>query len=158
MDNKSRKERSANMAAIRSENTKPEMIVRRLLFEVGFRYRLHSKKLPGKPDIVLSKWKTIVFVNGCFWHMHANCPRARLPTSNTAYWHLKLTRNQARDRRQYSTLIALGWRIIVVWECACQKNTLLSLQQALVRIIRKKDTPCFIEIGKSELEAPISFV
>lgn len=139
------------MRAIRSCDTKPELVVRRLLFAAGFRYRLHDAKLPGKPDIVLRKWKTAVFVNGCFWHQHEGCPRASIPSSNNEYWLPKLARNKARDREEQAALMAAGWRVLVVWECACQKKTLPMLQVKMAEFIRNTDGPAFGEIGRAGL-------
>lgn len=153
MDNKSKAARSANMKAVRSEETRPELTVRRLLFAAGLRYRLHVKELPGKPDVVLPKWKTVVFVNGCFWHVHQGCPRAVKPASNSEYWLPKLARNQERDRREHEALLAAGWRVLVVWECACRKKTLPALQALMVKFIRQSDGPNAEEIGRSDVEA-----
>lgn len=147
MDNKSKSERTANMQAIHSSNTKPELIVRHLLFFSGYRYRLHVKSLPGKPDIVLQKWRTVIFVNGCFWHMHQDCPRATLPKSNSDFWSLKLIRNRERDNKECEALISMGWRVLVVWECACSKlywNTLLEFIKEFISGVNKK-----AEIGRN---------
>ena len=108
-DTKTLEERSKNMSQIRSENTKPEVIVRKYLFSQGFRYRKNDKRLPGKPDIVLPKYKTVIFVNGCFWHMHG-CSRSRLPKSNLDYWKPKLEKNLQRDKIEYEELKSLGWK------------------------------------------------
>lgn len=116
-DIKTPEERSSNMAAIKSNDTKPEMLVRRYLHSMGWRYGLHNKKLPGSPDIVLRRLKTVIFVNGCFWHGHDNCKYYRLPKSNTEFWQTKIERNRARDERDTGTLRKLGWRVIIIWEC-----------------------------------------
>ena len=120
-DNHSKEVRSKNMSHIRSTNSKPEEIVRRYLFSKGLRYRKNVRTLPGKPDIVLPKYKTIVFVNGCFWHMHG-CSRSRLPKSNLDYWKPKLEKNLQRDKIEYEELKSLGWKIIIVWECELKKK------------------------------------
>ena len=120
-DNKTPAERSENMSRIRSTNTKPEEIVRKYLFSHGFRYRKNDKRYPGKPDIVLPKYRTVIFVNGCFWHMHG-CSRSRLPKSNQEYWQPKIERNIARDEANRRLLEADGWKVIVVWECELKKH------------------------------------
>ena len=129
-DNHSKEIRSMNMSHIRSKNTKPEELVRKYLFAKGFRYRKNVKSLPGCPDIVLPKYKTVIFVNGCFWHKH-DCPRFVWPSSNQEYWFPKIQANVDRDKRNYSLLQEDGWRVILVWECelkrAVAENRLLKL-------------------------------
>lgn len=120
-DTKTPAERSENMSLIRSTNTKPEEIVRKYLFSHGFRYRKNDKRYPGKPDIVLPKYHTVVFVNGCFWHMH-NCSRSRLPKSNQFYWGPKIKRNIERDEQNRQKLEATGWKVIIIWECELKKQ------------------------------------
>lgn len=122
-DNHSKEVRSINMSHIRSTNSKPEEIVRKYLFAEGFRYRKNVKKLPGCPDIVLPKYKTVIFVNGCFWHMH-DCPRFVWPSSNQDYWRPKILRNVERDNQSCKDLESLGWKVITVWECELKKNVL----------------------------------
>jgi len=119
MDKISAEKRSKNMSAIRSKDTGPEMQVRRLIHGMGYRYRLHSTKLPGRPDLVFASKKKIVFVNGCFWHQHndPSCPIARSPKSHKDYWIPKLARNRDRDRSRIDELKKLGWSIFVLWEC-----------------------------------------
>ena len=119
-DNHSKEVRSRNMSHIRSTNSKPEETVRKYLFSHGFRYRKNVKTLPGKPDIVLSKYKTVIFVNGCFWHKH-DCPRFVWPSSNTDYWIPKIQRNVERDQRNMDSLKETGWNVIIVWECELKK-------------------------------------
>ena len=109
--------RSYNMSRIRNKDTKPEILVRKFLFANGFRYRLNDKKLPGKPDIVLPKFKTVLFVHGCFWHRHPGCKRATTPASNRDYWDKKFARTVARDAKNERELADMGWRVLVVWEC-----------------------------------------
>lgn len=113
--------RSKNMSHIRSTNSKPEEIVRKYLFSQGFRYRKNDKRLPGKPDIVLPKYKTVIFVNGCFWHKH-DCPRFVWPESNKDYWIPKILRNTERDKEIYNILESQGWRVLIVWECELKKK------------------------------------
>lgn len=115
-DNHSKEIRSMNMSHIRSKNSKPEGIVRKYLFSKGFRYRKNVKDLPGKPDIVLPKYKTVVFVNGCFWHKH-DCPRFVWPSSNKEYWVPKIQRNVERDIENTRLLEEQGWQVLTVWEC-----------------------------------------
>ena len=114
-------QRSRCMAAIKGKDTKPEMIVRKYLFSRGLRFRVQVRKLPGTPDIVLPKYKTVIFVNGCFWHGHDGCKYFRLPKSNIEFWEKKIERNIARDVRNEADLKALGWRVIRVWECDIKK-------------------------------------
>lgn len=116
-DTMTREQRSKCMSAIRSKDTKPEMLVRRYLHGMGWRYGLHNKKLPGCPDIVMRRFKTVIFINGCFWHGHENCRIYRRPKSNTDYWQAKILRNKARDDKNINELHKLGWRVIVIWEC-----------------------------------------
>lgn len=122
-DNHSKEVRSMNMSHIRSKNSKPEEKVRKGLFAKGFRYRKNVKKLPGCPDIVLAKYKTVIFVNGCFWHMH-DCGRFVWPASNQDYWRPKILRNVERDKANIALLKDMGWKVIVVWECEIKKANL----------------------------------
>jgi DNA mismatch endonuclease (patch repair protein) len=123
--------RSYNMSRIRSKDTKPEMLVRKFLFKNGFRYRLHGKDLPGKPDIVLPKYKTVIFVNGCFWHYHKGCRYFVLPKTRTEWWLHKVKATAARDKSSEIALQVLGWKVILVWECELKPtqrdNTLTNL-------------------------------
>lgn len=112
-----RKTRSYNMSRIKGKDTKPEMMVRRFLFAHGFRYRLHDKKLPGKPDIVLKKYNTVIFVNGCFWHGHEGCPYFKVPATKEEWWKKKISDTKQRDQKHHQNLIKDGWNVIVVWEC-----------------------------------------
>jgi DNA mismatch endonuclease (patch repair protein) len=109
--------RSEIMSRVRGKDTKPEMLVRRLVHAAGYRYRLHVRNLPGKPDLVFSARRKVVFINGCFWHRHRNCALARLPKSRTEFWTEKLERNKARDDRNVAALRDLGWDVLTVWEC-----------------------------------------
>jgi len=108
------------MSRIRSKDTKPELIVRSLLHRMGFRFRLHRKDLPGKPDIVLPKYKTVIFVHGCFWHGHKGCRRSNVPKSNQEYWVPKINRNIQRDKEHYKQIKKMGWKVLVIWECECK--------------------------------------
>ncbi len=120
VDHLTREKRSWNMSRIRSKNTKPEIIVRSLLHRMGYRFRLHQKDLPGKPDIVLTKYKTVIFVNGCFWHRHKGCKRCTTPSTNKDYWLKKFERNIANDRMYKKAIKKDGWKVIIVWECETQ--------------------------------------
>lgn len=122
-DNHTKEQRSYNMSKIRSTNSAPEEKVRKYLFSKGFRYRKNVKSLPGCPDIVLPKYKTVIFVNGCFWHMH-DCPRFVWPSSNKEYWEPKIRRNVERDKINIELLQKEGWRVLVVWECELKKNVI----------------------------------
>ena len=112
-----KKTRSYNMSQIRSKDTKPELLVRKYLFAHGFRYRLHDKKLPGKPDIVLPKYKTVIFVNGCFWHGHENCKYFVIPKTRTDWWVNKINNNKLKDNRNIKLLKNGGWKVIRIFEC-----------------------------------------
>lgn len=126
------------MSRIRGRDTKPELLVRRFLWRNGFRYRLYDKRLPGKPDIIMRKWHTVVFVNGCFWHGH-DCDKFRLPQTNADFWRAKIDRNRARDAVTVAKLTAMGFNVITVWECqltkALRQQTLRSLSYTLSQII-----------------------
>ena len=130
-DKLSKERRSANMRAIRSKDTKPEIIVRRALFARGYRYRLHAKDLPGKPDIVFRGRRKVIFVHGCFWHLHPDphCVDSRIPKTRTEYWTQKLRRNVDRDHNHIETLEAAGWTVLVIW--ACETKTIEDLNQKL---------------------------
>ncbi len=140
MDNHTKEVRSYNMSQIKSTNSKPEELVRKYLFSKGLRYRKNVKTLPGKPDIVLSKYKTIIFVNGCFWHGHKDCRYFVMPKSNTEYWNKKIDNNVKRDELVYQQLSELGWNVIKVWECELKKgrkeNTLEYLYYNILRNIK----------------------
>jgi DNA mismatch endonuclease (patch repair protein) len=116
-DKVSKKVRSRNMSAIKGKNTKPEMIVRRFLHHKGYRFRLHRKDLPGKPDITLARYKTVIFVHGCFWHQHRNCKNAVMPKTNVAFWQDKLNGNIVRDKKNTLLLQEKGWQVLTIWEC-----------------------------------------
>lgn len=117
VDHLVKEKRSWNMSRIKGKNTKPELIVRSMLYSMGYRFRIHKKDLPGQPDIVLSKYKTVIFVNGCFWHQHEKCRRSNIPKTNKEYWIPKLKRVKARDKENYKALESASWKVLVVWEC-----------------------------------------
>ncbi|MCP4749643.1 MAG: DNA mismatch endonuclease Vsr [Proteobacteria bacterium] len=133
MDNLSKKHRSWLMSRIRSKDTKPETIVRSMLHQSGFRFSLRTKDLPGRPDIKLTKYKTVIFVHGCFWHRHPGCRRATTPKTNKSFWQNKFEGNVRRDRRNQRDLRKLGWKVIVVWECRVLKDP----ESVLNRIVRE---------------------
>ncbi|EIU4785286.1 MULTISPECIES: very short patch repair endonuclease [Pseudomonadaceae] len=125
MDIVSKEVRSRMMAGIRGSNTSPEMKVRRLLHRHGFRYRLHQKDLPGKPDLVLSRYRVCIFVHGCFWHRHPGCRYATSPKTRLDFWQRKFDQNVARDTRNKAVLLASGWRVIQLWECGWCPSTVV---------------------------------
>jgi len=129
--------RSEIMSKIRSKDTSPEYQVRKLLFSNGFRYRLHCKDLPGKPDIVISKLKVVLFVNGCFWHQHQGCKLKKLPKSNVDYWREKLARNVQRQKEEITELRKLGWDTGIVWECETRDKA--KLNERLSEIMKPID-------------------
>jgi DNA mismatch endonuclease (patch repair protein) len=130
----SREVRSYNMSRIKSKDTKPEMLVRKFLHANGFRYRLHDKKLPGKPDIVLPKYKTVIFVHGCFWHGHDGCKYYVVPKTRTEWWLNKIDTNKANDIKAFKALKKEGWKIIEVWECDLKPAR---LETSLNKLLRK---------------------
>jgi DNA mismatch endonuclease, patch repair protein len=121
VDSLSKDQRSKQMALIKNKDTRPERMVRQLVYHLGYRYRLHDGRLPGRPDIVLSKTRKVIFVHGCFWHRHSNCKNARLPKSKLDFWLPKLESNKMRDTRTRARLRQLGWRVFVVWECQLKR-------------------------------------
>ena len=140
MDKLSKEARSANMAKIRGSDTKPEEIVRKFLFSKGLRFRKNDKRYPGKPDIVLPKYKTAVFVNGCFWHCHKGCKDFSIPKSNTDFWETKLSGNVKRDESNYTKLKTGGWCVIIVWECELMNNVRDERLERLYREIISETT------------------
>ena len=125
------------MSHIRSKDTKPEQLVRQALWHKGFRYRLHVKDLPGKPDIVLPKYKTAIFVNGCFWHGHKGCKDFVIPKSNTAFWLEKIGKNKNRDEHNITALISAGWKVITIWECELKKPVIEATLSELFQTLTK---------------------
>ena len=137
MDIWSKQKRSEVMSKIRGKDTKPEMILRAQLFKQGFRFRIHRKDLPGKPDIVLPKYKAVIFVNGCFWHYHKNCKEGRIPSTHSKFWRDKLNRNIIRDEANVKALEKENWKVFVIWECEIEKqfeNTIKKLTAKLISI------------------------
>ncbi|WP_311268786.1 DNA mismatch endonuclease Vsr [Sphingobium sp. WCS2017Hpa-17] len=126
--------RSRNMAAIKGSHTKPEMQVRAALHAAGLRFRLHVKNLPGKPDLVFPRWRAVIFVNGCFWHHH-DCHLFRWPSTREDFWRAKIGRNVENDDRVVGALLASGWRVATVWECALKGRTRLDFPEAMQRLV-----------------------
>lgn len=122
MDIWTKEKRSHVMSRIRGKDTLPERIVRRMLTDMGYRYRLNEKTLPGKPDIVLRKYNAVIFVHGCFWHLCPHCGEGRIPNSRKDYWKEKLLKNRQRDKRNISSLIKEGWKVLRLWECEVEKK------------------------------------
>lgn len=135
-DKLSKAHRSWNMSRIKGRDTGPERAVRSLLHRMGFRFRLHVKRLPGKPDIVLRRYRTVVFVHGCFWHRHRGCKNCTMPTNNREFWVKKFEKNGARDRLKSRELRRLGWRVLVVWECETERD-MGRLASRLARSLRR---------------------
>ena len=129
-----KKTRSYNMSRIRAKDTKPELLVRKFLFENGFRYRLHQKKLPGKPDLILKKYNTAIFVNGCFWHGHQGCRYFVIPKTRTEWWKDKIQATAEKDLKNYEELRRQGWKVIVIWECELKGE---KQREALENLITK---------------------
>ena len=132
------KQRHNCMSHIRSKNTKPEQLVRQALWHHGYRYRLHAKDLPGKPDIVLPKYKSVIFINGCFWHGHDGCKDFIIPKTNTSFWLDKICKNKARDARDEAALSLAGWKVITIWECELKKSI---IDETLVRLFSELIIP-----------------
>ena len=154
MDSLTTQQRHANMAAIHGKDTEPEMVVRRWLWRHGYRYRLNHPRLPGKPDIVMRKYRTCIFVNGCFWHGHEGCRYYTIPKTNTEFWVAKIRRNQERDTRVQHELAAMGWHSITIWECELKpkirERTLESLAFTLNKIFLQDRTIKRYEIPEEE--------
>lgn len=136
MDTLSPEQRRRTMAAVKSWNTKPEIVVRGILHKAGFRFRLYRKDLPGRPDVALPKYRTVIFVHGCFWHQHPGCKHASKPGTRQDYWLPKLERNIERDKKHTSELDALGWNVLVVWECETKDKAAVS--EKLIRFISRQ--------------------
>lgn len=136
MDTYSREIRSRTMAAIKGKDTKPEIYVRKLLHSLGYRYRLHKKTLPGSPDLVLEKYKTVIFINGCFWHRHRGCKFSKNPKNNKKYWKEKFKENIKRDDLNYKKLKRLGYKALVIWECETRPAKINVLTRKIFKILK----------------------
>lgn len=139
-DKFSKETRSYIMSRIRGKDTKPEILVRKYLFARGLRFRKNDKRYPGRPDVVLPKYKTAVFVHGCFWHLHEGCKYAKMPKSNVEYWEEKLYRNRERDARNQAELKAMGWTVLTVWECELKKDKREGTLEILYNRITSQDS------------------
>jgi len=138
VDKVSKEIRSYNMSQIKSKDTKPEIIVRSYLFSKGLRFRKNDKRYPGSPDVVLPKYNTVIFVHGCFWHLHENCKYAVMPKSNVEFWQKKLYRNRERDENNKNKLEELGWKVLIVWECQLKKHNIQQTLNTLYEEITSK--------------------
>ena len=137
MDKLTKEQRHKCMSAIKGRNTKPELLVRKFLFSRGFRYRLNHPRLPGHPDLVLRKYRTVIFVNGCFWHGHENCKYFRLPKTNIDFWSNKIERNKERDLKERMQLRNMGWHVILLWECQLKSKVREQNLKGLVYTLNK---------------------
>lgn len=146
----SKEVRSKMMSGIRGKNTKPELIIRHGLFALGLRYRLHVRDLPGKPDLVFPKYKTALFINGCFWHGH-DCKLFKAPSTNQDFWEMKINKTRINDEKNKSLLLNAGWKVVIVWECAIKnkKNEFPALLQGVYEIIKNSCGGSFFEITDS---------
>ncbi|MBI2745986.1 MAG: DNA mismatch endonuclease Vsr [Burkholderiales bacterium] len=142
--------RSENMSRIRGKDTQPEMAVRRAFWAAGLRYRLHDKRLPGNPDLVFPCWRTVVFVHGCFWHCHEECNNFHIPKTRTEWWTTKLARNKARDADVCVQLEAMGWKVVVIWECETSDSTQLAVLAEMLK--RNSETCNVLKFRDSEFE------
>jgi DNA mismatch endonuclease (patch repair protein) len=130
--------RSEIMSHIKSKDSKPEIYIRKLVFSMGYRYRLHRKDLPGKPDIVFPMYRKVIFVNGCFWHGHSDCKKATLPMSNKDFWNKKIFKNKERDRNNYKKLSSLNWKYLIIWQCEIKKKNEDTLKNKIKDFLENK--------------------
>jgi DNA mismatch endonuclease, patch repair protein len=135
-DKHSKEQRSYNMSKVKAKDTKPELLVRKYLHKNGLRYRLHVKEMPGKPDIVFPKYKTVIFINGCFWHGHENCKFATLPKTREQFWQNKITSNINRDKKAKENLRAEGWQVVTVWECELKPKIRDTTLSNLLKVLK----------------------
>lgn len=131
----SKKKRSQIMSKITGKNTKPEIIIRKIAHSLGYRFRLHKKDLPGKPDIVFPKYKKVIFVNGCFWHGHKNCNRSKLPTTNKKFWKEKIEGNKKKDQSNYYQIKKIGWDYLIVWQCVIKISNRNKLEKKIQKFL-----------------------
>ena len=154
MDNLTPSQRSKIMSLVKSKNTKPELLIRHSLFKMGLRYRLY-KKLPGTPDLTFTKYKTVIFINGCFWHNHQNCKLNRLPKNHSNYWLKKKLRNQKHDHEVQKMLLEQGWRVLIIWECVCKKKFITEICSYIKEFL-ENESLVFSEI--SSVDGSISLI
>lgn len=150
-DRLSTEQRSWNMSRIRGKDTRPELLVRSLIHRMGYRFRLHVDGLPGKPDVVLPRLRTVIFVHGCFWHRHTSCPKAYTPKSRIDFWQKKFESNVARDQRAASAIAAMGWRVLTVWEC--ELDDMSKLRRRLRAALRRAEASV---VGREPYHRPVS--
>jgi DNA mismatch endonuclease (patch repair protein) len=148
--------RSRMMSSIRGKDTKPERSLRSALWRAGFRFRLHAKNLPGHPDVVLPKWRTVVFVHGCFWHAHSACRYFRVPRTRQEFWCTKFEANRARDKHVVELLIAAGWRVFIVWECSLRNHETKTIKELETLIWNSNEGSC--ELREDPASGKISVV
>ncbi|RWX52463.1 T/G mismatch-specific endonuclease [Candidatus Electrothrix marina] len=144
-------QRSWNMSRVRSRHTKPELVIRSLLHRAGFRFRIKNNKLPGSPDIVLPKYKTALFVHGCYWHRHEGCSKATMPKSNKEFWRKKFDGNVTRDRRVQEELKQLQWRVMVLWECEIMKDPLAVLDTVIRPLKQNSCREYSLDLDRKEI-------
>lgn len=137
VDKFSKHKRSEIMSHIKSKNTKPEITVRKIIYSLGYRYRLHRKDLPGKPDLAFIKKKKVIFINGCFWHGHSGCKKSALPDTNYEFWNDKIKNNVNRDTRNYKLLKDMGWKYLVIWQCEIKNDNLENIKSNIIHFLNE---------------------
>lgn len=137
VDKFSKHKRSEIMSHIKSKNTKPEITVRKIIYSLGYRYRLHRKDLPGKPDLAFIKKKKVIFINGCFWHGHSGCKKSALPDTNYEFWNDKIKKNVNRDTLNYQRLKDMGWKYLVIWQCEIKNDNLENIKSNIIHFLNE---------------------
>ena len=137
VDKFSKHKRSEIMSHIKSKNTKPEITVRKIVYSLGYRYRLHRKDLPGKPDLAFIKKKKVIFINGCFWHGHSGCKKSALPDTNYEFWNDKIKNNVNRDTLNYQRLKDMGWKYLIIWQCEIKKDKLENIKSKIIHFLNE---------------------
>ena len=151
VDHLTKEKRSWNMRQIKNRHTKPEVLVRSILHRIGYRFKINDKKLPGKPDIVLPKYKSVIFVHGCFWHRHENCSKATTPKTNRDYWDKKFQRNIDRDKEVKQQLQQLGWYVIVIWECEVLSDPVSAISRIVSKLEKSSDRKYSLDINRNSI-------